>query len=52
MKPKELFKWFEICRCCVESDDEQMYEKEEDDDFQIERKRTSHKVLASIESDE
>lgn len=32
MKPKELFNWLEICRCCVESDEEQMYEQEEESD--------------------
>jgi hypothetical protein len=29
--PKELFNWTEICRCCVDSDDEKMYEHEEND---------------------
>ncbi len=31
LQPKELFNWTEICRCCVDSDDEKMYEQEEND---------------------
>jgi hypothetical protein len=32
MKPRELFNWTELCRCCVDSDEEKMYDREEEGD--------------------
>ena len=31
IKPRELFHWAEICRCNVASDEEEMYDQEEDE---------------------
>lgn len=58
MQPRELFNWTEICRCTVASDEEDMYDDEEDElrapGSQSRRLKSheKHKVMATFDSEE
>jgi len=52
MRPRELFNWSELCRCNVPSDEEKMYDHEEELDLPGNRRARTLKVLGSLESDD